>query len=233
MAVYNCRGSAATSYLSSPRFPSTSATCPGFANYLVCSPHNPETQAEEGLFVAFLQRRKFKGTGLISCANVKSSGSDSLGYHSEKGSEAESRPSGNNCGDCLVISASLCCIYCLCTCPVPPSQDGSPDSGPFPYPTMLGVQGPHWGLGRNASPVWLCLRCQTSFQHPTPQLRGYDCPGASDLGAFAPCSGSGPSFTCLSEIILGPRTAGMRDTWPLSSLLGQHLPFLPPETTGA
>lgn len=152
MTVYNCMGSASASYLSSPRLPSTPATCPGFANYLVCSPHNPEIQAEEGLSVAFLQRRKLKGTGLISCVSVKSSGSDPLGYHSEKGFEAESRPSGNNCADCLVISASLCCICCLCTGPVSPSQDGSPDMGPLPYPTMLDVQSPHWGLGRHAKP---------------------------------------------------------------------------------
>lgn len=39
----------------------------------------------------------------------------------------------------------------------------------------------------------------------------------------------------LSEIafLLGPRTAGTRATGPLSSLRGQHLPSLLPETTGA
>lgn len=39
----------------------------------------------------------------------------------------------------------------------------------------------------------------------------------------------------LSEIafILGPKTAGTRAIWPLSSLWRQHLPSLLPETTGA
>lgn len=56
-------------------------------------------------------------------------------------------------------------------------------------------------------------------------------------GALSPCAQALghllPVF--LSEIIfiLGPRTAGASAIQRLSSLLGQHLPSLPPEATGA
>lgn len=96
--------------------------------------------------MCLFSRGNLKATELVFCAKVKSSDSSRLGYHSEEGSEAESRPRGNKCGDCLLTSASLCCIYRLCTGPGSLSQDGSPDWGPFPRPDH--AWRPRLGAGR-------------------------------------------------------------------------------------
>lgn len=75
----------------------------------------------------------------MPCAKVKPPGGDSLGYHSEKASEAESGPGGNKWSDCFVTSVSLCCILLFCAQALGhPDRMAAQTGGPFLYLTMPG-----------------------------------------------------------------------------------------------
>lgn len=109
-----------------------------------------------GILVSHLQRQRLKRTGLLSWSKDKSSDSDCPQNHSQEGSEIGYRLGGNESGDCLVMSASLHCH--LCPGPGSLSQDGSPDSGPFPRPNHSWCPRPGLGRGHQLGLPW-----QTSF----------------------------------------------------------------------
>lgn len=88
-AACSCRGAAPPLTVFS-QAAVNSCRLSGFANY--CSPYNPATWAEQGLLCLF-RGESNRGLGSSLCQG-QTPGSDSPGYRSEKGSEAQSRPRG-------------------------------------------------------------------------------------------------------------------------------------------